>query len=259
MSDEPDNIEKLAHFLSHDLREMTAIKRVGDGLRVTNHCMYPSNGLVQVTVRGGASTVVASDEGGALGEALAAGIPVKDYNRQLAHLVRNQGVLVKGGVIFTPPMPIEAAPLAVLLVANASQEVARWLYEHMKIPRTRDFKEILASFLKNKFDDQVAAATIVGHSQKPHKFSNVVFFPDGRRLILDPVSHEPSSINARLVANLDIAATKNPLIDQRIIYDDEDDWTAADLNLLQVGATVVPFSQSAEVITRIAERSVPRH
>jgi hypothetical protein len=253
MSDEPDNIGKLARLLSHDLREMTAIKRVDDGLRVTTHCMYPSNGLVQVTVRGGVSIVVASDEGGALGEALAAGIPVKDYNRQLAHLVRNQGVHVKDGVIFAPPMPIEAAPLAVLLVANASQEVARWLYEHAKIPRTRDFKELLATFLKKTFDDRVTAATIVGNSQKPHKFSNVVFFPDGRQLIVDPVSHEPSSINARVVANLDIAATKNPLIDQRIIYDDEDDWTAADLNLLQVGATVVPFSQSAEVITRIAE------
>ena len=259
MSDEPDNTARLARLISRDLLEMASIKRVDDGLRVTTHCMYPSNGLVQVTVRGGVSTIVASDEGGAMGEAMAAGIPVRDYDRQLAHLIKSQGVNLTGGVISSPRMSIEAAPLAILLVANASQEIARYLYEHMKIPRTRDFKEMLATFLKEKFDERVSAATIVGHSQKAHKFSNVISLPNGKRLIVDPVSHEASSINARVVANLDVAAIKNPLIEQRIVYDDEDDsWSAAELNLLQVGALVVPFSRSAEVIGRITQSDV-RH
>ena len=259
MSDEPDNTAVLARLISSNLSEMASIKRVQDGLRVTTHCMYPSNGLVQVTVRGGIRTIIASDEGGAMGEAMAAGIPVRDYDRQLAPLIKSQGVNLKGGVISSPRMPIEAAPLAILLVANASQEIARYLYEHMKIPRTRDFKEMLAAFLKEKFDERVSPATIIGHSQKPHKFSNVISLPNGKRLIVDPVAHEPSSINARVVANLDVAATKNPLIEQRIVYDDEDDaWSAADLNLLQVGALVVPFSRSAEVLGRIAQSDI-RH
>ena len=76
--------------------------------------------------------------------------------------------------------------------------------------------------------------------------------PHERRLIIDAVTNEPSSINARVVANLDVAATKNPLLEQRIVYDDEDDWTPADLNLLNVGAIAVPFSRSSEVIERIA-------
>jgi hypothetical protein len=229
-----------------------AICSVDDGFRITTHCVYPSNGRVEVTVRGGASTVVASDEGGALGEALAAGIPMRDFSKQLAHLVKNEGLLFKNGVIFTPKMPIEAAPLAVLLVANASQEIARWLYDHMKIKRSRDFKELLASFLKERFDERVSAATIIGHSNKPHKFANVISFPGGKRLIVDPVAHEASSINARVVANLDVRANKDPLIEQRIVYDDEEDWTPADLNLLQVGAFAIPFSRSSEVIVRLA-------
>jgi hypothetical protein len=73
-----------------------------------------------------------------------------------------------------------------------------------------------------------------------------------RKLIIDPVSNDPSSINARVVANLDVKATGNPNIIQRIVYDDEDDWSAVDLNLLQVGATAVPFSRAGEVIERIA-------
>jgi hypothetical protein len=61
--------------MPNGLDEMAVVKRVGYGVRVTTHCMYPSNGLVQVMVRGGVSTVVVSDEGGAMEEALAAGIP----------------------------------------------------------------------------------------------------------------------------------------------------------------------------------------
>jgi len=249
MSFEPD----LRTLIGHGLGEIASIARASDGVRVTTHCMYPSNGLVQVLVRGGLETVVVSDEGGAVGEALSAGIPVKDYNRTLAHLIKDHGLSIKDGIIFTPRVPIKAAPVAVLHVANASQEIARWFFDHMKIKRTRDFRAMLADFLKRAFDDRVSHnAIIVGHSNKPHKFANVISLPNGRRLIVDPVAHEASSINARVVANLDVKATNNHLLDQRIVYDDEEDWTPADLNLLQVGATVVPFSRSSEVIGRIA-------
>lgn len=250
MSFAPENILGAIRL---GLDEIAAVKRVADGWRVTTHCMYPSNGLVQVTIRGGAHTVVASDEGGAIGEALSAGIPMRDYDHAVARLVRDQGLLIKEGVIFTPQVPIEAAAVAILHVANASQEAARWLYEHTKIKRTRDFKALLADFLKRRFDDRVAHnAVIIGHSNKPHRFANVISFPDGRRLIVDPVANEASSVNARVVANLDVKATHDPMLRQRIVYDDEEDWTAADLNLLQVGATVIPFSRSSEVIERLA-------
>lgn len=73
-----------------------------------------------------------------------------------------------------------------------------------------------------------------------------------RKLIVDPVSNDASSINARVVANLDVKANEDPNIIQRIVYDDEDDWSPADLNLLQVGAIAVPFSRSGEVIERLA-------
>jgi hypothetical protein len=246
----------LAERITDSLSRVATIAPTSDGVRVTTHCMYPSNGLVQVIVRGGIESVVVSDEGGAVGEALSAGIPVKDYNRTLAHLIKDQGLMIVDGVIRSPRIPINAAPLGILHVANASQEIARWLYDHMKIKRTRDFKAMLADFLKRTFDDKVTHnAIIVGHSNKPHKFANVISLPHGGRLIVDPVAHEASSINARVVANLDVAATKTPFLEQRIVYDDEDDWTPADLNLLNVGAIAVPFSRSPEVIEKIAARA----
>lgn len=244
--------ENLLTLTKRGLEEAAGIKLVGDDVIVTTHCMYPSNGLVKVTLRGGDATVVASDEGAATGEALSAGVVVRDYDRSLTSLIKDQGLIIRDGVIYSPRMPIEAAPLAVLLVANASQEAARWLYEHTKVRRSRDFRAMLSDFLKKKFDDRVSHnAVVVGHSNKPHKFANVILLDD-RKIIIDPVSNDASSINSRVVANLDVKAMENPLITQRIVYDDEDGWTAADLNLLQVGAPAVPFSRASEVIERLA-------
>ena len=246
-------VPNLMTIAAAGLAELASITRVEDGIVATTHCMYPSNGLVRVTVRGGGETIVASDEGGALGEALAAGIDVRDYDRTLAHLVREQGLLIQESVIYTPQMPIKAAPLAILLVANTSQEVARWMFDHGKVKRTRDFKRLLFDFLIKRFDERVAHNEIVvGQSNKRHKFANVVDLGHERRLIIDPVSNDASSINARVVANLDVKAIGNPNLIQRIVYDDADEWSAADLNLLQVGAIAVPFSRAGEVIERIA-------
>lgn len=248
-------IDNLAMIIGRRFDAALMMKRVDDGLRVTTQCMYPSNGLVEVTLRGGTSTVVASDEGGAMGEALAAGIPMRHFGAQISNLVRDQGLLFSEGAIYTAPIPIEAAPLAVLLVANASQDAARWLYDHVKIKRSRDFRELLATYLKKAFDDRVAPAAIVGHSRKSHKFANVVSFPSGNRLIIDGVTNEPSSVSARVLANLDVKANEDPRIIQRIVYDDDEVWTAADLNLLQIGADVVSFSRSSEVIERLASNA----
>jgi hypothetical protein len=243
---------ELADLVADRLREMAPIKFVSDGVRVTTHCTYPSNGLVQVTIRGGASTILVSDEGGAMGEALAAEIPMRNFSRQLAHKAREQGLLFSTGVIHTPRIPIATAAMAILLVANASQEIAHWLYEHVKIKRSKQFKELLTAFLKKRFDAQVAPAMIVGNSRKPHNFANVVTFSNSKRLIVDAAVNDASSINSRVVANLDVKANNDPLLDQRIVYDDEEDWAPADLNLLQVGAFVIPFSRSSEVIERLA-------
>jgi hypothetical protein len=242
-----------------EMRSISPIEKLDDGVRVTTHCMYPSNGLVRVTVRGGSKTIIVSDDGEAVGEALSAGVDLKDPDKILRPILRPQGVQISKGVIHTPKMNLDASALAVLLVANAAKEAAQWLYDHHKLKRDRDFRKTLADFLKSTFDDQVTTTKIVGASNTTHKFSNVISFANGRRLIVDPVIHDPQSINARVVANLDVRNANNPRIDQRIIYDDDEKWSAADLNLLAVGATVVPFSQARDVIHRVALRNEERH
>jgi hypothetical protein len=52
---------------------------------------------------------------GTVGDALSARIPFKDYNRMLAHLIRDQGLSISDGVIFTPRIQIEAVSAAIIM------------------------------------------------------------------------------------------------------------------------------------------------
>jgi hypothetical protein len=222
---------------------------------VTTHCLYPSNGLVRVIIRGGVHSVVVSDDGEALGEAMAAGIILTDPDKLLRDFVKNRGLSIRGGVIISAPVSLEESPVAIIQVANAAKEAANWLYDRGGIKRRHDFRQLLAAFLAEKFRDRVAKGKIAGASNKLHNFANIISFANGRRLLIDPVENDPASINARIVANLDVKATSDPLIEQRIVYDDEEKWNAVDLNLLKVGATIVPFSQSRAVIERVAAQT----
>jgi hypothetical protein len=244
-----------AERLERSLFSIGPVIEADGAVRITTQCMYPSNGLVRVTVRGGIETVVVSDEGEALGEAFAAGIEIHDPDKLLRAFVKQQGLILSKGIIHTGKVPIEGAGVAVLHVANAAKDAASWLYEHNKIKRTRDFRKMLSEFLADVFKEQVAETKIVGASNKSHKFANVISFANGRKLIVDAVANDASSINSRVVANLDIKSSGDRTIEQRIVYDDSERWSAADLNLLKVGATVVPFSRAHEVIRRIADEA----
>ena len=239
--------------IERSLQNICSVKRVADGVRVTTHCMYPSNGLVRVVVRGGNENVVVSDEGEALGEASAAGIEIRDPQRQLNAFIRQRGLFLKNGVISTRPTKFEAAPIAILHVANTAKDAANWLYEHGGVKRSLDFRKLLSEFLASSYKEQVSESLILGASHKPHKFANVISFANGRKFIVDAVANDPSSINSRVVANLDVRSTKDHSIEQRIVFDDTEKWTSSDLNLLQVGATIVPYSKAKFVIPRLVE------
>ena len=234
------------------IEDIISIEDVGDGVYVNTLCIYPSNGFVQVVVRGGENTFSVSDNGGAVNELEVAGVPCTKSDSALGRVIEAQGLIVKDGVIRSPLISREALPVAIALVANASKDLADWLFATSKVKRTRDFKRIVREFLHRTFDAKALNdETIVGASNKPHKFDNLIVLPNGRRFIVDPVIHDASSINARVVANLDVRLAKIDGLEQRIVYDDEEDWRPEDLNLLQVGADVIAFSKSAEVIRRI--------
>jgi len=120
------------------MKRLCPVEEMEDGLRVTTHCLYPSNGLVRVIIRGGVHSVVVSDDGEALGEAMAAGIILTAPDKLLRDFVKNRGLSIRGGVIISAPVSLEESPVAIIQVANAAKEAANWLYDRSGIKRRHD-------------------------------------------------------------------------------------------------------------------------
>jgi hypothetical protein len=236
------------------LCRMIVTTSIGDGgVRASTHVLYPSNGAVTVTIRGGTDTFIVSDDGAALGELISSGLKSEISDRQIFAKVKTQGLRVQDGTISSPRVPTEAVPAAVMLVANASAEVARWALDHFSFEEKRNFRKDLENILGRYFHDNLKHNTpIIGASNKPHKFNYVVYLQKDRRLLVDPVTNDHNSIVSRVVANLDVSNAHDPYIDQLIVYDDHLKWSASDLKLLELGAQTVPFSQAEPEIRRHA-------
>lgn len=234
------------------LDSIHGFEEVENGVRLNTQCLYPSNALVRVCVMGAGETYFVTDEGRAFREASLAGATLDYKDKAFARMLSAQGLQMKGGVIRSPQVGIDAMASAVLAVANASKDVAEWIFEHWKLERPRKFKDLLHALLVAEFQ-QIQKQEIVGESNKPHTFENVVQFMNGSRLLVDAVVPDTNSINARVVANLDVKSAKHLRLIQRIVYDDEDEWKPDDLTLLQFsGVPVIPFSKSQGVIKRLA-------
>jgi hypothetical protein len=233
------------------MRNFSACRDLGNGdVQVTTHCLYPSNAVVQVTVRSVIGGCFVSDEGGASSETVTAGIELsKSAQARYAQVARKQGLNFFGGVVSAPYVDLQAVPMAVMLVANVSKEIADQIFQHHRVRRGRDFRQLVTSLLRVDLKQSPREELIAGQSTRTYRFENVFTLPSGRRALVDPVLRDPNSINARVIANLDVHAAANESIAQRIIYDDEDDWETDDLNVLHMTSVpVVPFSKADKAI-----------
>lgn len=242
-----------AKQLEEAIARLTLVTPYEGVVRVATQCLYPSNSSVSVAVRGGDDAFVVSDEGGAVGEVGSSGMHDRPTDRQIRAIVAPQGLKVSDGVIYSPAVDRDAVPVAIMLVANIAKEVADWSLAHMRFTTPRNFRKDLTDLLQRHFHDNLKNdLPILGASNKPHKFGHVIYLEDGRRLLVDPVINDSSSINARVVANLDVRMAKNTKTDQMIVYDDRLSWSSSDLTLLQVGAPIVPFSDADGVLQKLA-------
>jgi hypothetical protein len=244
--------ETLSRRVRDGFAQINKVEVIRDAIRITTHCLYPSNGLVRVYVRQTGSTAIVSDEHGAFNEVQSAGVGEAMKDRALAHLVTPLGLMISNGTVYAPGVTPDAIVGTAILVANASRAVAEWIYDHFRVKRERDFKLLLSDLLQRNFETIWHRKVKIPGVNKSHEFANVLAFPDGRQLLIDPVGNEPASYNSRIIANLDVKARQDPLIEQRIVYDDAEKWSPDNLNLLSMGAIAIPFSRTPEVLKRLA-------
>lgn len=243
---------KTLDMVREQINTVFALKETRDGVLITTHYIYPSNSFIQVVVRGGQSSFYITDDGAAVREIEMAGAEIQRPDKLLRNLTMPRGLFIENGVIKSKFVGPREIPAVMALVANVSRECAEFLFNRARIKIQRDLKKLVSQYLVNVFEDRVSKdQVLIGKSNKPHKFENVVKLMN-KRLIVDAVVYQQTAINARVLANLDVANAGYNDIEQRIIYDDQENWRAEDLNLLAVGSPVVAFSRAPEVLQRVA-------
>jgi hypothetical protein len=234
------------------LQPISAYHERHGAVAVTTTCMYPSNALVTVFVRGGMSGAVVSDDGQAIDELTALNRDIPDADKFLHRFCVRSGMKSDKGVIFSPRIEWRQLLAAIAFVANTSVVAVTAGLQTLKKRPSRNLRKELEHVLYQSFpEDRIKKDfRVVGHSTRSYSFNAV--HVNTRILIMDPVGPEANSVNSRAIAHFDVGRKNDDTIIQRLVYDDELRWKAADLNLLQSAAKVVPFSNLGPAMQEFA-------
>ena len=221
---------------------------------VPTHCLYPSNGIVHVYVEGGLREFVVHDNGDAYDQLHSMGGHEPVPGHLIRAVVRQNGLLVSDRhSIYLKDVDEAGLAGAIALVANGAKEAAEYLISrHRPAPR-RPIKDELEAILTLRFPTLWRREEVfLGGSNKQHRFDYTVDLGRKGKLLMDIAKPEPSSINAAVVAHLDVRQGKAEHLVQRIVFDDHDHWTSENLSLLGVGAIPIPLSVANDALARLA-------
>ena len=239
-----------ASDIHREICSFSAVWETENGYGLNTHCLYPSGTSVPVFITVGQDTVFVSDGGSAVNELNSGGRFLTDHIKsKIKKDLKKEGLSFANEGIFLRNYKKEDIAAAVLLVANASRDVADWGLSNISLAQKRNFKEQLETLLVRKFSMRIEKNhSVIGKSNKSHRFDYLVKLKDENILLVDAVTPEPNSFNRSIVSNLDVREADNPHISQRIIYNDEFSWKAADLSLLRMAAPITAFSDTPSSI-----------
>jgi len=244
----------MAQDVMQALAEWPQILRTERGALVSTSCILPSGSLLTVSIQPVIDGWIVCDEGAAVWEAESGGHSVERAIRGLSSRLNGQGLKVENGKIYSGRVNSSELPYMVAYLATAAADAAKWLSNKARVKDHIDVVDRLPEVLKNFYPDFISAEplTLRGDTDKQYTFDNVLVLPNRSRLVLDAVRNHDGSIKSRVLANLDVSRAKPDKIIQRIVYDEQEDWSQQDLALLSVGAPAVAISRVVEMVRREA-------
>ena len=237
-------------------RELSAFGKAhedGNLWAVATHCLYPSNSAVTAFITGGpVNGFVVSDNGGAINVLTDRGITVSDPDALLKRFCRHRGLHASQGAIVTRQVPVAALVPAIIFVANAASEAAHWGVAELKPRHHRDVKKALRDLLSARYSNEHIRSQVplTGESTRQYTFDHIVSV-DGHELVVDAVTPDGNAVNAKTIAHLDLARKNDPKLIQRIVYDEQDEWRAADLHLMQSAAPLIQLGSLGQTLDQM--------
>ena len=159
-------------FIRDALAQFAVCIDNGESISVPTQCLYPSNATATVYVTGGAASCAVSDEGRAIAEIAGHGFDVQNPENYLRQFCAPRGLRLSGPKIHSPPLPAEALPSAISLVATASVFAAYWAVRTFR-PRSRgDLRRELRDLLGARFSRERVREEVHlnGHSGRNYRF-----------------------------------------------------------------------------------------
>lgn len=223
-----------------------------EGVIVPTPVLYPSNGNVVVYVSGGQGTCVVSDRGDALRNARAHGVEIPNVERWLGQVLKGSALRhSKGGHITAGRFKLDDVFAGISLVARAATTAVEYAIQHYRPSEIgiseRVNRDLIQRFGPHRVSREAVAS---GLSKRNYRFDFAISELGQRPLLLDTVTPNANSVNAKAIAHIDLAGLgeKAPL--HAMIFDDTVGWEAADINLLESAAQLLPASQLQKALVR---------
>jgi len=222
-----------------------------DGILVPTPVLYPSNGNVVVHVTGGANKCIVSDRGDALRNARAHGVDIPNVDQWLSTVIKGSFLRASKGHITSGELNLQDVFVGIALVARAASAAVFYALDRYK-PATVTVRDRALSQLIGRYGAAHVSreAVAVGESTRSYRFDFAVRSIGPKPLLLDTVVPNPIAVNAKAIAHIDISKLGTKAPSHAIIYDETADWEAADINLLQSSAQLLPVSRLATELGR---------
>lgn len=199
--------------------------------------LLPSGALVVAHVEGGVAgdRVSAHDGGAALAEVRQAGFVLTQHVLRAARSAAGRaGLSVEGSVLRSPPEALSDARVAVVVLANGARTVAEAALAAARKKDRLRLRDRVAQQLREIFGDVAIRqeAPLVGSSRAAHRVDWLVRLSDTRQLAIDVPVPDSSSIAATVLRQIDLRRGSIAGLRQAIAFDEDDEWTAAELSQL---------------------------
>jgi hypothetical protein len=241
-----------AHVQEH-LSKASEIMIEDDGVTIPTQVLYPSNSAVLVHVTGGRETCRVSDRGGALQTALSHGVSIPNVADWLLNVSKGPMLTASSsGQIVSRELPIGDVASAIALVARASVDAVQYALSHYTLKRDRLLVQSTSEAIAREFgkSNVLRDAHFTGQSNRVYRFDFAVPLHVGRHLLIDNVTSNANSINAKAIAHLDVSRISDSGPIHAIVYDPEEEWNAADINLLSSAAKLLPLKMLANELVK---------
>lgn len=220
------------------------------GVIVPTTCLYPSGAWVMINVVSGDRSASIHDDGGALSEVAGDGISVKSPAKVFKTIAKKYGVEVTDTGVIKADTSIDFIAPMISLIANASREAAQTLYNQNKPARANLIREKIKDFLDQHYKGHISHnQRLSGASHKLHKFDHLITLSEGRKIVIDFTTPDANSVNGRIVAHMDLKRANHQGLEQKILYDDSENWDQSQLGLLSISASTIPFERVLEAET----------